>query len=136
MLRTWGNDCKRSLICVDSYENGVLKGHFCQLGGECKAFESLSQFLIKMERSLEESGQPQAYTTARSFGKPRQAENEETVSSRGRGKLGTFEIQILFRQHSSWQGLLHWVETGQEQSFRSVLELVYLLDSALGDLEK
>ncbi|MBQ3122632.1 MAG: hypothetical protein IJC14_00585 [Firmicutes bacterium] len=47
------------------------------------------------------------------------------------GKLATFNIKILFRQNASWQGLCGWLEGKQEQSFRSVLELFFLLHSAL-----
>ena len=48
-----------------------------------------------------------------------------------RGALATFRLRVLFRQNTSWQGLLTWVETKEEESFRSVLELVNLFDSAL-----
>ena len=44
----------------------------------------------------------------------------------------TYELEILFRQNSSWQGTLTWLEQGREESFRSVLELCMLLNSALG----
>ncbi|MBE6598234.1 MAG: hypothetical protein E7638_02190 [Ruminococcaceae bacterium] len=48
-----------------------------------------------------------------------------------RGKLATFTVRILFRQNTSWQGYLMWMEKGREESFRSVLELIFLMDSAL-----
>ena len=48
-----------------------------------------------------------------------------------RGALATFRLRILFRQNSSWQGFVSWVEGRQEESFRSTLELLMLLDSAL-----
>ena len=47
------------------------------------------------------------------------------------GKLATFALRILFRQNASWQGSVTWLEGGQEQSFRSVLELVMLFSNAL-----
>ena len=49
-----------------------------------------------------------------------------------RGALASFSIRLLFRQNASWQGILTWIEGGQEQYFRSVLELVLLMDNALG----
>jgi len=39
--------------------------------------------------------------------------------------------RILFRQNASWQGSVVWVEGRQEERFRSALELVLLMDSAL-----
>jgi len=52
-----------------------------------------------------------------------------------RGEQATFEMQIIFRQHTSWQGVITWLEEKMEQSFRSVLELILLMDSALRKAE-
>jgi hypothetical protein len=43
----------------------------------------------------------------------------------------TFVVQILNRQNATWQGLITWTEGQQTQSFRSALELIKLIDSAL-----
>ncbi len=40
-------------------------------------------------------------------------------------------MRILFRQHTSWQGVAVWMEKKLERKFRSVLELIMLMDSAL-----
>ena len=45
--------------------------------------------------------------------------------------IATFQIQVLFREIYSWQGRLVWVERKEEASFRSVLELMKLLDDIL-----
>ena len=43
--------------------------------------------------------------------------------------------QLLVKmQDASWQGSVTWLEQGQEESFRSVLELILLLDSALSGM--
>ena len=52
------------------------------------------------------------------------------------GKLATFYVRILFRQNASWQGSVAWLEGGSEQRFRSVLELLLLLDSALTSVNR
>ena len=46
--------------------------------------------------------------------------------------IATFQIQVLFREFYTWQGRLVWKEQNQEASFRSVLELMQLLDEILG----
>ena len=53
---------------------------------------------------------------------------EESIQE---GKVATFSLKILFRQNSSWQGAVSWMEGGRSQNFRSVLELIFLMDSAL-----
>ncbi|MBR2009616.1 MAG: hypothetical protein IJ936_05780 [Peptococcaceae bacterium] len=53
------------------------------------------------------------------------------MSQSAREALATFKVKVLFRQGASWQGKVEWVEEGMETSFRSALELVKLMDSAL-----
>lgn len=52
------------------------------------------------------------------------------------GARGTFIIRILNTQHETWQGTLTWTEEKRVESFRSALELVNLIDSAMGCGEK
>lgn len=44
---------------------------------------------------------------------------------------GTFLVRIKFQQHSSWQGEVFWAEKKRKSCFRSELELIRLIDSAL-----
>lgn len=120
------------LICIDSYENGVPQGLIYLPGQQAQGFDSLSQLLLRTEQLLDLTGLLQSFTIPRSFAAagplpeaPREA-NDLT-----RGRLATFQMRVLFRQHASWQGELQWLESGEHQSFRSVLELVSLMDSAL-----
>jgi len=132
----WGHENRKTLVCMDSYENGVLKGRFYTPLRGMEVFNSLSQFLVRMESVLEESRVPQSYTVSRSFSTVLPMEAPDAAPERIRqGAKATFELQILFRQHSSWQGMIIWREKKTEQSFRSVLELVLLMDSALRSME-
>lgn len=132
----WVSDNRKMTICVDDYDNGILRGRFYNAYHDVSTFESLSQFLIKMEMLLEESQIPQAYTAHRTFSAILRPDDETSGSAQTRkGAKATFELQILFRQHSSWQGVIIWKDRNSEQSFRSVLELVVLMDSALRDME-
>ncbi len=42
-----------------------------------------------------------------------------------------FLIKIMDQQNGTWQGSVTWVEEQREQHFRSVLELLKLIDGAL-----
>lgn len=44
-----------------------------------------------------------------------------------------FHIQILFREHYTWQGRLIWKNEDREIVFHSVLELIQLLDEILAE---
>lgn len=128
----WTSPGRVNVICVDSYDDGVLKGRLYNPGLGMESFSSLSQFFLKMEAFLEQLQEPQSYTSPRTFSTFLQSERETVpvVNSR-KGQRATFELKVIFRQHSSWQGVILWKEQKREHSFRSVLELVFLMDSAL-----
>ena len=123
--KQWGNACVKHFICVDSYENRILRGRLNAAGSEETAFSSLADLLVKLE---EQPAGAQAPETEFYLDPPKQQ-----LSPIRKGAKATFELQILFRQHSSWQGMLKWREKNFEQSFKSVLELIMLMDSALVD---
>lgn len=43
----------------------------------------------------------------------------------------SFLIQVQFRQNATWQGSIQWLDQKKAQRFRSTLELIQLMDSAL-----
>ena len=57
------------------------------------------------------------------------SQQNETVPT---GKKGTFVVQVLYRQNATWQGTVRWLDTNKTQPFRSVLELLSLMQEALG----
>ena len=130
--KVWAGENRKFMVCVDSYEGNVLRGRLYHTYREMESFNSLTQFLVGVEDILEEQQIPQSYTSVRKFSDLLNiADNADTVELIRKGAEATFEIQILFRQHTSWQGVIIWRERKMEQSFRSVLELVLLMDSAL-----
>ena len=118
----WGTACRKHIVCVDSYENRILQGRLNGTGPEEIAFSSLAELLVRLEAQSDESQQGMDFY---------QVSPQQQTSPVRRGAKATFELQILFRQHSSWQGLLKWREKNIEQSFKSALELILLIDSAL-----
>ncbi|MCL2166186.1 MAG: hypothetical protein FWH49_02710 [Clostridiales bacterium] len=46
-------------------------------------------------------------------------------------KKPTFLIQMLDNQNMTWQGTITYLETNQKLPFRSLLELLKLMDSAI-----
>ena len=45
---------------------------------------------------------------------------------------GTFIVKVMNGQHSTWQGTVTWVDENKVQNFRSALELLKIMDGALG----
>ena len=121
------------LIYVDSFDNGILSGRFhISSNPEVQTFHGLLQLLTEINNNLDRENFPQSFSELRRFQKPSEIKEDLTVSANFKnGKVATFSMRILFRQNASWQGSLTWVEGKQEEYFRSVLELIVLLENAL-----
>lgn len=120
------NDYYVSMVCVDSYEDSVMKGHFaCPYLEDSQSFTSFMDFVIKMECLMDVVSLPgnEAARCGFQWNLP-----DGMISS---GKMATFSLTILFRQNNTWHGTITWLDTSKTQNFRSVLELIALLDSAL-----
>ncbi len=48
----------------------------------------------------------------------------------------TFIIQVKGTENGTWQGTVDWVEEKEKIAFRSVLELIRLMDSAISIQEE
>ncbi len=46
-------------------------------------------------------------------------------------KNNSFLIVVRDNQQETWQGTIEWVEQNRKESFRSALEMIKLIDSAL-----
>ena len=121
------------MIYVDSYENKVPAGRFhIASNREAHSFSSLSQLLLEINRDFDRENFPQSFSELRKFHTPsKQPDSVFSFVTQEKGETATFLVRILFRQNASWQGTITWIEGNQEESFRSVLELIVLLDNAL-----
>ena len=133
----YDNVFRTSVICIDSYKDRVLSGHINnEYYSEGVAFHSVMEFLLSMEYVLEEMNWAQSFSGRRVFQNGSERIAPELSSEHIKeGKLATFSLRILFRQNASWQGTLYWHEKKQGESFRSVLELLTLMDSALSPVQ-
>lgn len=130
--RIHGNEYWVTLVYVDSYQDGVLKGRFSNPYLEMpEEFSSLSDFLVKIECMLDTMRLPQSYAEPRTFRETSVSIQNDPQVRLLPGRKATFALSVRFRQHNSWQGHITWLDKNQRQNFRSALELIFLLDSAL-----
>ena len=132
-MQIYDNSYRTTLVCIDSYDDKILRGRlynaFLESGIE---FVGAISFLQNMENLFEQIKFPQAFSTTRTFtSSASQRPHMMTDQNVKVGKRATFSIRLLFRQNASWQGSVTWCEGKTEESFRSVLELLLLMDSAL-----
>ena len=126
------NEYRTTIICVDSYDNGKISGRMYNpymKGGEC--FDSLMNLLVSMDNLLDRMRLPQSFETKRSFVPMRSPPAPADEENRHSGKCATFSVRVLFRQNASWQGSVTWLDGKMDESFRSALELIFLIRSAL-----
>ena len=134
--RMTGNEYRTTLLCVDSFEERQLRWRLYNpllCGGQ--RFDSLMQMLLQMEQLLDDMKFPQPFEAKKEFAPVARISAAPREEGELRGERATISLRILFRQNASWQGSVTWLETGQEESFRSVLELLFLMNSALGTAE-
>jgi hypothetical protein len=131
--RVFGERFRTTLVCVDEGRAGELSGRLSNpYLGDDTPFSGTLDLLGQMEKLLDQMQLPQAFTTLRGFVRTAFPEAEAPPEPRPQvGAAATFAVRVLFRQNASWQGSVTWIEGKQEESFRSVLELLLLKKSAL-----
>ena len=125
-----GWECRTTVIAVDSYRDSVPVGRiynpFLNSG---ESFTGAVSMLSKLENLMNEMNFPQSYNITRGF-TPGSFSSPAEIGEQT-GAAATFAVKVMFRQNSSWQGSVTWLEGKSEETFRSALELIFLMDSAI-----
>lgn len=133
------------IMRLECHEKSV-EGEFRHLyARENQTFNSISEFIYKLELMLEQIKVPQATTRCRKgWGNPHKCRcgddkdapekqwefSEEPLMISGSTGL-FFLIHIRYRCNSSWQGEIRWLKKNYTMMFRSVLELLMVLESTI-----
>lgn len=130
------HDMKKSVIKVYDYNEMNISGIIINPYYENEMyFGSTTQLLKMLDQLQDEISFPEKSMQQRSFGKDGimnlTGYSKKTEAQKNRKTLASFEISILFRQNASWQGSVIWMEKATSAEFRSVLELIFLIDSVL-----
>lgn len=126
-------------MCIDNINDGELSGRIYHCySKEPWKFTNILQLIELADDFFDRLEFPQASTSARSFTSTQFSgvDRLDKVQSpedfiENRGQKRTFFLNVRYRQNSSWQGSVTWVEEQREQHFRSALELLKLIDGAL-----
>jgi len=129
------------VLCIDHADEHEFSGrYYHSYSTEEKEFHSEEQLLFDLENFFNQLRFPFASTNTRSFVKKKEdvsqtkerikVMSDEELLSR-HGDLGTFIIRVQQRQNSSWQGRITWVDEDKTVYFRSVWEMMKLIDSAV-----
>ena len=129
------------VVCIDGRQAPDASGKFYHAYSRAATpFVNFEQLVYLMEQLFDELQFPYAATNDRSFWRkpltfamrkerPQVMKDEELLKKHG--DLGTYIIRVQQRQNSSWQGRITWVEKNKTVNFRSVWEMVKLVDESL-----
>lgn len=132
-----------AVLCVDGpIRHGTFEGRlyhgYC---GEAVRIASFLEMTRVMERLFDELQFPRAGLRSRTFHGEitqrtgRMEEKERIMSDKEmltkHGELGTFIIRVQQRQSGTWQGRVTWVDQNKTTRFRSILELIKLIESGI-----
>ena len=113
---------REAVVTVRSYQNGILDGYLQHPRLEKKEkLKSVSQLVLLLGGLIDLEG---SWSTPMSF-VTREHLNAEDAA--------VFKIQIMFREHYTWQGRLIWQDEETETVFDSCLELMQLIDEILAE---
>lgn len=131
-------------ICVDQRSAYDISGRmyhcYCR---DAFPFQSAGELMMEMDRFFDALDFPQAAVVSRSFharqikrldrnaDKCRRVEEMEQY----KGDIATFVVHVQYRQNATWQGEVIWTDEQRKSSFRSVLELIKLMDNAMDSAE-
>ena len=130
-------------ICVDRRTEDDIAGAVWDLyHEEPRTFERAAELLLYLDDFYDEINFPQRGSQYRTFDKAKTLPRERSAAVRKdkirtmdnleekKGNLGTFIVQVKYRQNSTWQGQVIWAEENKKVYFRSALELLRLIDDA------
>jgi hypothetical protein len=142
-------------VCIDDNQSADYQGQMWhQYSDDPVPFIGIYDFLIAADELFDSWDFPQRSLERREFGHdeaedhrhkgfPKAPDTDEltidkvsrqngTRNIQGkRGKLGTFIIQVAYRQNATWQGHVVNVETNEKSAFVSAMELVRIIDRSL-----
>ena len=132
------------VLCIREYNDGELTGEFYHSYNQRPVpFQGIGQMTRRMEQLYDWLRFPYPGTNSRTFGREKKLErqteertrimsDEELLSKHG--DIGTFIVRVQHRQNSSWQGRITWMEEDRTIQFRSVWELIKLIESAVNSV--
>ena len=129
-------------VCVDSGEHSRMIGRiYHRFSQQPITFLGAEGVLFSIEKLMDEWDYPQSTLKMRSFapssphqsrqpGMARKAINDPLAYT---GQDATFVVHVKYRQNATWQGTVTWADKNKQQNFRSALELIKLMDSAMDE---
>lgn len=124
---------RQFFLCIDEYNNGEPSGRlYSGVSQKTFRFSALLPLLRELDSTLDRETAAERFDTYRSFSPTDQVRaGEWREVSHTPGRIATVIVRVHFRQNATWQGEAVWMEEKKTRCFRSALELLFLIDSAM-----
>ena len=139
--RYQGSRAKDFVVSITSRTGVSIQGVVTHLiAQQSQEFRSLLELIFLLHDRLEEMGVPVSGVELRTWPKlhltleSKGAKSvEETSDAIKETRVGdcAFLIRIIFRQNATWMGEIHWLNGEKKIYFRSLMEMIMLMQDAL-----
>lgn len=131
------------VLCIDGIDSYGCSGMFWHAySAEPVRFSSLGEMLFRMEALFDRLNFPRRGNSERNFvesgahtGRRPEKEEEKVMSDQEllnhKGSQETFIVRVQHRQNNTWQGRITWADKNKTLTFRSIWEMVHLMENAL-----
>lgn len=129
------------VLCVNAVSGGRVQGElYHSYSRDPVPFSNMGEMTFAMERVYDALKFPHPSTNTRTFVPAKSAGevfqersrimSDESLLSK-HGDIGTFIVRVQHRQNSSWQGRITWMEEDKTVCFRSIWEMIKLIENAV-----
>ncbi len=133
----------KTLVCVDGFCHADLAGRLFNpyIRGPIR-FSGMLGMVRELENMMDGFSFPESTFCFQSFREKGRGSRQKNIREVRRymsddifqqkfGEQATFVVQVQFRQNATWQGTIQWLEEKKSRKFRSMLEMIKLMDEAL-----
>ena len=131
------------VLCVDGMSSRGCSGRFYHsYQDEPVLFGGLGEMIFRMEEFYDSLNFPRRSNNVRNFteehaehSRSMEKEKEKVMADQEllghRGQQETFIVRVQHRQNNTWQGRITWADKNKTLNFRSIWEMVHLMENAL-----
>lgn len=124
-------------LCIDKKEENEIAGRlYSPLQKEAILFQDFIEMITKADKLFDAKGYPQSFQHKRSFQGEKNCpsfnikpeilrETEEILNQKG--KVASYDVLVISRRHTNWQGNLRNIEGKKLGDFQDILGLLNLV---------
>ena len=136
-----GSRVKDYFVTITVRQDATLQGIVThRLSQHSQRFRSFLELITLLHDKMDELGPPVSGVEMRTWPQTHfklhqkgRETMEEKQGPKNEAKVGdsAFLVRILFRQNATWMGEIHWLNGEKKLYFRSLLEMLMLMQEAL-----